>query len=79
MCDFCKRGNIGNELCNEIGYKPITLGAASNVAFIDAYIMQNNDDTLLQIDVAMTYSRDNIAVLDIPIQYCPKCGKKLTD
>lgn len=38
---------------------------------------ETGDDAKLQLCLTVSCSGDDLSTLDIPINYCPNCGRKL--
>lgn len=80
MCRFCKPGTFcKEEITRKIAEEPIDMGQMLDVLNLNAWVMKGEDDGDIKIQLCLSESVDNsdIAVLDIPIKYCPMCGRKL--
>lgn len=79
MCEFCKiedheDGYMFGKLLDE---HTIDMGAFSNLRVqTNAVGYPNERKLLIDIDVPEAYDRP-IASINIPIKYCPICGRKL--
>lgn len=81
MCEFCKPEKIGNgkEIVNQIAVEPIAMGDYEDVLQLETWILTNEkgENPKLQIILAIAHGSDEIKKMDIPIKYCPKCGREL--
>lgn len=81
MCDFCKPDEYGDgkEITRKIKEEPIDMGQYEDVLRLEAWIMndEKGTDAKLQVCLSMSHTGDDIQVMDIPIKYCPKCGREL--
>ena len=81
MCEFCKPDDYGNreEFMNQIKKEPIGIGDCEEVLQLEAWIMNNDkgDDPKLFVCISVPCGGYEIKTMDIPIKYCPKCGREL--
>lgn len=80
MCEFCKPDDFcEEEIAREIAEEPIDMGQLCNALNLNAWVMKGKDDGDIKLQLCLSESESNsdIAILDIPIEYCPKCGRKL--
>lgn len=80
MCRFCKPDTFcEEEITRKIAEEPIDMGQMLDVLNLNAWVMKGEDDGDIKIQLCLSESVGNsdIAVLDIPIEYCPMCGRKL--
>lgn len=81
MCEFCKQDEFGNgkEITRKVMEEPIGMDIYEDVLRLEAWMMRGDtgDDAKLQLCLSMSNNGDDIAYLNIPINYCPKCGRKL--
>lgn len=80
MCEFCKTNDFSEEeITKQIAEEPIDMGQLCDALNLNAWIMEGEDDRDIKLQLCLSESAGNsdIAILDIPIEYCPKCGRKL--
>lgn len=81
MCEFCKVETIGgkSDMTNDIGGVFIGIGDSPDVLGLRLYITERDKDRepILQADLYALAGIGSIARVDIPIKYCPRCGRKL--
>lgn len=81
MCDFCKPDKYGDgkEITKKIAERPIDMGDYLDVLRLEAWVMSNEKglDPKLQFCLSVSTNGDDISTMDIPIKYCPKCGREL--
>lgn len=81
MCNFCEPDKFGGgkEITKQIAFEPIGMGQYENVLRLEAWIMSNEkgENPKLQISLCTSYGEDEIQTVDIPIKYCPNCGREL--
>ena len=79
MCEFCKPEEIGDGVCNEIGFTEVTMGNADALFGLQALLtndeLGNNPE--MKLVLFATNGGADIAHINIPIRYCPVCGRKL--
>lgn len=62
----------------QIAEESIDMGQLYNVLKLNTWIMKGEDEGDIKIQSCLSTSEgDDIAVLNIPIKYCPMCGRKL--
>ena len=81
MCDFCKPVEYGDgkEITKRIKVEPIDMGMCEDVLRLEAWVMNDEagENTKLQICLSVSETGSDISTMDIPIKYCPICGRKL--
>lgn len=82
MCEFCEPSMLfgnGVELNKEIVRESIDFGECMNFASMAVWLWSDEDggDTSLQILLDNDQCITPISTIDISINYCPKCGRKL--
>lgn len=81
MCEFCKLDEYGDgkEITRKVMEESIDMGICEDVLRLEAWMMSGDtgDDAKLQLCLTMSDNGDDLAYLNIPINYCPKCGRKL--
>lgn len=81
MCEFCKPGEFGNgkEITKQIEVEPIDMGMYEDVLQLEAWLMSDDagKEPKLQICLSITDTGSDISTMDIPIKYCPICGRPL--
>ena len=81
MCKFCNLDEFGygDEITRKFMAKPIDVGDFEDVFQLEAWMMSDEPgkDVKLQLCLTVTGTGDDLATLDIPINYCPMCGRKL--
>ena len=81
MCNFCELVKFGDgkEITKKIKVEPIDMGMYKDVLRLEAWVMSDEagDNPKLQICLSISETGSDISTMDIPINYCPKCGRKL--
>ena len=81
MCDFCKPGDYGggNEITKRIKAQPIDMGIYEDLLRLEAWVMSDEagENPKLQICLSVSETGSDISTMDIPIKYCPICGRKI--
>lgn len=80
MCKFCKPDGICDtiEITRKIDEVGIDIGMMEDVLNLNAWIMRDDlGDSKLQLCLSESEGMNDLAVLDIPIAFCPMCGEKL--
>ena len=81
MCEFCKLDEYGDgkEITRKIMTEPIGVGNLEDILRLEAWILSGDtgDDEKIQLSLTISDTGDDLAYLNIPINYCPKCGRKL--
>ena len=81
MCDFCKPVEYGDgkEITKRIKVGPIDMGMYEDVLRLEAWVMSDEagQNTKLQICLSVSETGSDISTMDIPIKYCPICGRKI--
>jgi len=75
MCKICEEYYEEDFKCAKIAITSVDMGELCDVFKLAAYMI----DSKLQLELNVGYSEDTIAQLDIPIKYCPFCGKEITE
>lgn len=81
MCDFCKPDEFGDgkEITKQIKTEPIDMGNCLDVLRLEAWVMNDEagNNPKLQICLSLSETSSDISTMNIPIKYCPICGRKL--
>lgn len=81
MCDFCKPDEFGDgkEITKQIKTESIDMGNCVDVLRLEAWVMNDEagNKPKLQICLSLSETSSDISTMDIPIKYCPICGRKL--
>lgn len=81
MCEFCKVETIDSkpDMTNDIGGTFIGMGESPDMMGLRLYITEVDTarEPILQADLYALAGIGSIARVDIPIKYCPNCGRKL--
>lgn len=81
MCEFCKVETFNGkaDMTNDIGGAFIGMGESPDMMGLRLYITESDIDRepILQADLYALAGIGSIARVDIPIKYCPNCGRKL--
>ena len=81
MCEFCKVETICGkpDMTNDIGGAFIGIGDTPDALGLRLYITEADTvrKPILQADLYALAGIGSIARVDIPIKYCPNCGRKL--
>lgn len=81
MCEFCKLDEYGDgkEITKQIKVEPIGMGMYEDVLRLEAWVMNDEagDNPKLQICLSISETSSDISTMDIPIKYCPICGRQL--
>lgn len=75
MCKICEEYYKEQFKCVKIDKTSVDMGELYDVFKLEAYMI----DSKLQLELNASYSGDVIAQLNIPIKYCPFCGKEITE
>lgn len=81
MCKFCKLDKFGidDEIAQNLKSKTVGVGNFRDAMSLEAWILAR-DDIKPKITLTLTTKEGfDIARMDIPIAYCPKCGRKLIE
>ena len=79
MCKFCKPEKIGDgkEIVRSLKDKQVRVGNLWNAMNLEAWILTKSDSKP-KIQLSLTNQEGyDMATINIPIRYCPKCGRKL--
>lgn len=79
MCKFCKPYEFGDgiEITKQIKSKEVRIGSVFNAMTLDAWILDVDEhEPKLQLSLNDQEGND-LVYMDIPLRYCPKCGRKL--
>ena len=78
---FCKPVEYGDgkETVRNIKVEPIDMGGYEDVLRLEVWFMNNEagENPKLQICLSMPDANVVISTMDIPIKYCPICGRKI--
>ena len=78
---FCKPVEYGDgkETVRNIKVEPIDMGMYEDVLRLEAWVMSDEagQNTKLQICLSVSETGSDISTMDIPIKYCPICGRKI--
>ena len=81
MCEFCKLDKFGDgkEITKQINAEPIDMGMYEDVLRLEAWLMSDEEgnNPKLQICLSISETGSEISTMDIPIKYCPICGRQL--
>ena len=81
MCEFCKVETFNGkpDMTNDIGGTFIGMGESPDIMGLRLYITETDTarEPILQADLYALAGIGSIARVDIPIKYCPNCGRKL--
>lgn len=79
MCKFCKPYEFGDgiEITKQIKSKEVRIGSVFNTMTLEAWILDVDEhEPKLQLSLNDQEGND-LVYMDIPLRYCPKCGRKL--
>ncbi len=79
MCKFCKPYEFGDgiEITKQIKSKEVRIGSVFNAMTLEAWIL-DVDEHKPKLQLSLTDQEGNdLVYMDIPLRYCPKCGRKL--
>lgn len=79
MCKFCKPDKFGDgiEITKQIKSKEVRIGSVFNAMTLEAWILDGDEhEPKLQLSLNDQEGND-LVYMDIPLRYCPKCGRKL--
>ena len=78
---FCKPVEYGDgkETVRNIKVEPIDMGMYEDVLRLEAWVMSDEagENPKLQICLSVSETGSDISTMDIPIKYCPICGRKI--
>ena len=81
MCEFCKPVEYGDgkEITKRIKVGPIDMGMYEDILRLEAWVMSDEagQNPKLQICLSVSETGSDISTMEIPIKYCPICGRKL--
>lgn len=81
MCKFCKPDEFGDgiEITKWIKSKEVRIGSVFNAMMLEALILDGDEHKYKpKLRLSLTCQEgDDLAYMDIPLRYCPKCGRKL--
>lgn len=81
MCEFCKPDKFGDgkEITRKIASSPIDMGDYANALQLELWLIGDGQgyDTKLQFGLSVSSNGEEIQAMDIPIKYCPMCGREL--
>ena len=80
-CEFCSRMVLlgKKDASNLLGARPVVLGDGEPVKRLELWLFSGEVDeqSVLHIGVSDYGGEENMMEMNIPINYCPRCGKKL--
>lgn len=85
-CEFCSSGIFGNgrDITKRIGARMIRLPEIVNddndIYRLEAWLLRDEleqDKAKLHIDVTEYGEGSEFTSIDIPVKFCPRCGRKL--
>lgn len=81
MCKICEQYKNG-EVCNTIGKEPIGIGQYEDIWELRLWMMRDPDDDKsedprLNVELCASNNGDPISEFNVPIKYCPFCGREL--
>ena len=79
MCKFCKPYEFGDgiEITKQIKSKEVRIGSVFSAMTLEAWILDVDEhEPKLQLSLNDQEGND-LVYMDIPLRYCPKCGRKL--
>ena len=78
---FCKPVEYGDgkETVRNIKVEPIDMGGYEDILRLEAWVMSDEagQNPKLQICLSVSETGSDISTMDIPIKYCPICGRKI--
>ena len=74
-CEFCSRKDMSNLL----SARPVVLAKGDPVKRLELWLFggEVDEQSVLHIGVSDYGGEENMMEMNIPINYCPRCGKKL--
>lgn len=83
MCEFCEpNGRFeGKDISKQIAVESIDVGMLCDVLQLDAWLFTDRKGANPRINIALETQETTgeIAEINIPIKYCPVCGKRLVN
>lgn len=80
-CEFCSRKVLlgKKDVSNLLGARPVVLGDGEPVKRLELWLFDGEVDeqSVLHIGVSDYGGEETMMEMNIPINYCPRCGKKL--
>ena len=80
-CEFCSRKVLlgKKDVSNLLGARPVVLGDGEPVKRLELWLFggEVDEQSVLHIGVSDYSGEENMMEMNIPINYCPRCGKKL--
>lgn len=76
MCEYCEMKDRLDNTMSSLDYKTIRFGNLVNLIHMDLYM--HKEEHVITCDLDNEYA-DLIASVEIKINYCPMCGRKLRD
>lgn len=79
MCEFCKPEEIGNGMCNELGFTSVGMGSVNDLFGLEVLMTSDASGSSSEIVLVLVATNGGAEVgkVSIPIKYCPVCGRKL--
>lgn len=77
-CDFCKEDDF-LEATKLLGGRMVQLESGEKVSRLECWLFCDDMDEQpeLHIGISDCGSEENVTELNIPINFCPRCGRKL--
>lgn len=83
MCKFCKSDEFGDgvEITKMIKPKEVRIGLIFNAMSLEAWVLDGDEHKHKpKLRLSLTSPEgDDLVYMDMPIKYCPRCGRKLVD
>ena len=80
-CEFCSRKVLfgKKDMSNLLGARPVVLAKGDPVKRLELWLFggEVDEQSVLHIGVSDYGGEENMMEMNIPINYCPRCGKKL--
>lgn len=83
-CEFCSSGILGGQnITKRLGARMVRLQGSekdSDIYRLEAWLFKDelaHDKAKLHIDVTEYGKGSEFTAIDIPVSYCPRCGRKL--
>lgn len=77
-CEFCREDDF-LEATKLLGGRMVQLKPGGKVSRLEAWLFCDNMDEQPEIHIGVSDygEEDTVAELNIPINFCPRCGRKL--
>lgn len=80
-CEFCSRKVLfgKKDMSNLLSARPVVLAKGDPVKRLELWLFggEVDEQSVLHIGVSDYGGEENMMEMNIPINYCPRCGKKL--